>query len=531
VIEYVFNGTSKGLGQTSTQIGFAFPFTLNAFNAGYSDAGDTTAEIYLTNDPNNVTGGTYIGTFDFGYLGTYTYTVQTPNITIPTYVTPGTYYVGYLLNATNGQYGTDNNTVVIEAQTMNAYCNADAYEPDNVWSQASTLTNGSIQNHSLCPQTEQDWATFTLPQSSSASLTTEGFTGGDTTMTLYDANLNQVDFNDDNGRDLYSTINRVCGTNPLAAGTYYVQIQAYAQRAIIPNYTLSFGTSVCPVATTTVLASSKNPSYYGNSVTFTATVTSGGGTPTGSLTFYDGTTSLGTHSLFGGIAKAAISSLGAGSHSITAAYAGNSSWIASTSPVLTQTVNKVATTTALTTSAKPAPYKTSLTFTATVSSSTTGTPTGTVVFKDGTTALAQRTLSGGTATLVISSLAVGPHSITAVYGADTNFARSTSSAISENITKAATSTVVTSSLNPSTHGTAVTFTAQVESATAGIPTGSVTFKDGTTALAVRTLGGAGKATFTTSSLSVGSHSITAVYGSDANYIRSTSPVLTQQVNQ
>jgi len=127
--------------------------------------------------------------------------------------------------------------------------------------------------------------------------------------------------------------------------------------------------------------------------------------------------------------------------------------------------------------------------------------------------------------------------------------------------RAASITTVTSSLNPSTQGTAVTFTATVKSATTGTAgkqitatatdpsgntsefsncvlstmtttpaiTGTVTFKDGTTVLATRTLS-SGTATFTTSTLAVGKHSITAVYGGDADLTGSTSKVLTQTVN-
>jgi hypothetical protein len=94
---------------------------------------------------------------------------------------------------------------------------------------------------------------------------------------------------------------------------------------------------------------------------------------------------------------------------------------------------------------------------------------------------------------------------------------------------AATSTVVTSSLNPSTSGASVTFTAAVSSATAGTITGTVTFLDGATSLGMGTLAG-GMATFATSSLAAGSHSITAQYGGNANYATSTSPVVTQTVN-
>jgi hypothetical protein len=86
---------------------------------------------------------------------------------------------------------------------------------------------------------------------------------------------------------------------------------------------------------------------------------------------------------------------------------------------------------------------------------------------------------------------------------------------------------LTSSLNPSNFGQSVTFTATV---TGVSPTGTVTFKDGVTVLGTGTLNGSGQATFTTSSLSVGSHSITAVYSGDVNNAAATSAVLTQVVN-
>jgi len=528
VIEYVFNGSSKGLGQTSTQIGYTFPLTLNAFNAGYSDAGDTTADIYLTSDPNNITGGTFIGAYDFGYLGTYSFTVQTPNITIPTHVTPGTYYVGYVLNAANAQYGTDKNAVVITNQTMNAYCNSDVYEPDNAWYQASSIASGGLQNHTICPQADQDWATFSVPFSSAATISTEGFIGGDTTMTLYNSNLNQIDFNDDNGVDLYSTINRTCGTNPLAPGTYYVQIQSYRNASIIPYYTLSVNTHVCPASTSTSLVSSLNPSVYSQSVKFTATVTSGGSTPAGSVTFYDGASAIGTGSLSGGKASFTTSSLSGGAHSITAVYGGHSPWVASTSPVLTQTVSKAASSTRVSSSANPSVFGKNVTITATVTS-TAGTPTGTITFKNGSATLGTAALSGGIAEFTTATLPPGVHSITAEYGGSEDFQSSGSGILTETITKTASITSVTSSLNPSQHNQTVTFTAAVKSSTSGTPTGSVTFKNGTSVLGTVALT-AGKAKFATPGLPVGTHSITAVYGGDMDFTGSTSPVLTQKVN-
>jgi hypothetical protein len=91
--------------------------------------------------------------------------------------------------------------------------------------------------------------------------------------------------------------------------------------------------------TTTALASSLNPSNFGQSVTFTATVTPQfSGAVKGSVTFYDGTTVLKTVALSGGVAKFTTSTLASGAHSITATYNGNANFIGS-SASLTQTVN------------------------------------------------------------------------------------------------------------------------------------------------------------------------------------------------
>ena len=146
-----------------------------------------------------------------------------------------------------------------------------------------------------------------------------------------------------------------------------------------------------------------------------------------------------------------------------------------------------------------------MTFTATVSGSG-GTPTGTVTFKDGSTIWALG-LKFGSGYLLISSLTVAgsPHSITAVYGGDSTFAGSTSSGLTQTVNQASSSTAVTSSNNPSTFGSSVTFTATV---TPSAATGTVTFKDGSTTLGTGTLS-SGTATYTTTTLIVGSHSITA----------------------
>ena len=289
----------------------------------------------------------------------------------------------------------------------------------------------------------------------------------------------------------------------------------------------SCGPPGSPSATT--LISSLNPSALGQAVTFTATVTSSAtGTPTGTVTFQDGASALGTGTLSGGTATFTTSGLTAGTRSITAIYGGDANFAGSTSPVLTQTVNKAASSTSAVSSNSPSNRGAAVTFTASVTSPVTGTPTGTVTFQDGASALGTGTLSGGTATFTTSGLTAGTHSITAIYGGDANFAGSTSPVLTQTVNKAASSTSVASSNNPSISGTAVTFTATVTSSATGTPTGTVTFQDGASALGTGTLSG-GTATFTTSGLTAGTHSITAIYGGDANFAGSTSPVLTQTV--
>ena len=92
-------------------------------------------------------------------------------------------------------------------------------------------------------------------------------------------------------------------------------------------------------ATTTTLVSSLNPSTFGDSVTFTATVSGAGGTPTGSVSFYAGAALLGANDLdAGGVTTLAVSGLAVGTHAITAVYAGDATFAASTSAPLQQVV-------------------------------------------------------------------------------------------------------------------------------------------------------------------------------------------------
>src|SRR5262249_15626981 len=150
---------------------------------------------------------------------------------------------------------------------------------------------------------------------------------------------------------------------------------------------------------------------------------------TGTVNFKDGASSIGGCSavaLTGSgnslTAQCATSTLTAGTHSITAAYAGNASNNPSTSSAVSQVVNKAASSSTLSSSANPATLGANVTFTATV----TGTsPTGTVNFKDGASSISGCSavaLAGSgnvrTAQCATSALTAGTHSMTAVYSGD-----------------------------------------------------------------------------------------------------------------
>ena len=183
-------------------------------------------------------------------------------------------------------------------------------------------------------------------------------------------------------------------------------------------------------ATATILVSSVNPSTVGQAVTFTATVSSGGGTPTGTITFKDGGTTLATVPLSGVTASFTTSSLTAGSHSITAVYSGDVSNTSSTSSPTIQNVGAVTTATTLSSSANPSTVGQAVTFTATVSSGG-GTPAGTVTFADRGATLGTAMTVSGVATFTTSSLATGTHAITASYAGGASFAASTSAVLNQ----------------------------------------------------------------------------------------------------
>ncbi|MGE5056322.1 MAG: choice-of-anchor tandem repeat GloVer-containing protein [Acidobacteriota bacterium] len=289
-------------------------------------------------------------------------------------------------------------------------------------------------------------------------------------------------------------------------------------------------------ATTTTLISSLNPSAIGQAVTFKATVTSSAGIPRSGepITFYNGTAVLGTAPLSAGAAMLTTSALPAGVFTMTARYPGDSAFLASTSTGLRQTVNatsRSATATTVASSLNPSIYGQKVTLIAQVTSLGPIPPTGTVVFmwKYFTTTYTIGTAalnSAGVATLTKSNLNASLFPIIAVYKGDTNNLSSRSPVLNQTVLQTTTRAMITSSVNPSTVGQEVTFTAKITSPTV-LPSGPVTFKAGTTVLETIQLS-SGKAIFTTATLPAGSTVLKVIYNGNSN-IKGSSAAVTQTV--
>ena len=212
--------------------------------------------------------------------------------------------------------------------------------------------------------------------------------------------------------------------------------------------------------------------------------------------------------------------LNAGPHAFQVRYNGDAVNGPATSAPVLYTILPDPTATTLISSANPATLGQSVTFSATVTG-TLATPVGTVQFLDGTVVLGAVTIAGGTASFTTNTLAPGLHTITAVYTGTLDFNPSSSAVLPELIQTAAvplaSQTTLSSSLNPAPRGLAVVFTATVQAPGpfSQLPTGSVTFLDGTATIGTGALNANGIATFTTSTLAVGTHPVTASYAGDS----------------
>lgn len=277
-----------------------------------------------------------------------------------------------------------------------------------------------------------------------------------------------------------------------------------AYRSSSASATQYMAVSIAP--TTTTLTLSSNEVAIGTSVELTATVSK---SVSGSVEFFDGTTSLGTPPFAGGKAKLTVPNFALGSHTLTAIYSGDGFYATSTSSDTTLSVDPIGTMLSLATSSASVTAGSPVTFTATLTPSDV---TGGVTFSDGVGhPIGTSTIASGVATFTTSSLSAGSHTIFAQYDGDATHAAS-GGAVSQTIVKATATLGLTVSTTTPVVGQTLTMVATVTPSTA---TGIVSFKDGDGKLASVALSG-GRASYSISNLGLGSHTLSASYGGDAN---------------
>jgi len=300
------------------------------------------------------------------------------------------------------------------------------------------------------------------------------------------------------------------------------------------NATTTVPLTVTKAAGSDLLGSNNTAPSYGQSVTLTDTIpVMNGVVPTGSVSFYSGTTLLGSATPnASGIATLTTTALPVGVDSVTAVLAADANYAQVTSNVVTETVSKAAGSDVLGSNNTAPTFGQSVMLTDTIPVVNGVAPTGSVSFYSGTTLLGSATPNAsGVATLTTMALPVGVDSVTAVLAADANYAQVTSNVVTETVSKVATTDVLTTSLSTLTYGQPVTLTDTIPVVNGVAPTGLVNFYSGTTLLGSATPSALGVATLTTTALPVGVDSVTAVLAADVDYAQATSNALTETVSK
>ena len=310
------------------------------------------------------------------------------------------------------------------------------------------------------------------------------------------------------------------GTNPITV-TYIGDAYNSSASSAALNQVVDEGQTV-----TTVTLATPNPGIAGTTETISATVTltSGSAPLAGTVTFTSGTQTLGSAALTAGAASI-TPTLAIGSYQVVASYQpSNPNAGASTSTPFPYTVVQATTQTTLVVAPNPDLVLTPITFTALVAGNG-GTPTGSVNFLVNGTVVGTTALSGGKATYTDTTLLVGSYSITAQYLGDTNDAASVSTATTETVTTIPTTTVITSGITTGANPQVILVAAVLDNGSGPVPTGTVTFYNGTTVLGSAAVDSTGAATITPSLALGANYSVDAVYSGDSEHGSSTSSAI------
>jgi hypothetical protein len=313
---------------------------------------------------------------------------------------------------------------------------------------------------SLNPATAGQNVTFTAQLSDTSGIPTGNIQFSDGTTLLSTQAVSNT------GSASFSTSSLTVGSHTITA--------TYQPTGTFSPATATLTEVVNGITTGTTLSCAPNPINISNTAQLIAAVTSGSGTPAGSIAFTDNGNALATQSLLNGTTTFVYTGSSAGTQVITATYVPTGSFAAS-SATCSEVVNPLHTTSTLTVSPNPSTYGSAVTLAATISPATLpgpSTPTGSVTFYNGPTVVGSSSLAGGVATLNTSSLPGGNYSLTCTYSGSLIYASSNCNPFSVVVNAAPTLLTLGSSANPAIYGSSVAFTARLtsngQSAGAGI---------------------------------------------------------------
>jgi hypothetical protein len=329
------------------------------------------------------------------------------------------------------------------------------------------------------------------------------------------------------------------GVNPYGGTSLPVTANAF-QKTLLGNtagFAVKIITQQQPSATALVVSPSGSAAPS-QTITLTATVTTtstvaGKLLPTGTVTFLNGSTTIGTGTLSTNGVATYSGTLTGGAYTITASYAGDAAFNASVSSASTLTISSAGTTTTtLTVAPASSAYGSGATLTATVLAGKTPAPSAAVIFMAGTAILGTaNTNAQGVASITVKPV-VGMYSVVATYAGTynqtsnpTGYGASVSAGVMLTVTKAASNITLESSTSTAGIGSSFTLTGTVPAGA----TGTVSFYNGTVLLGTGMVGSGGTATLTSSIGTAGTYSLSAVYTGDTDYNGSTSSSAVQIV--
>ena len=316
-------------------------------------------------------------------------------------------------------------------------------------------------------------------------------------------------------------------------GTHILDV-TYSGDSIYAPSTHSLTLNLLAKASTAVsLSTSATTAFAASPIAFSATVVPAAAA--GTLSLWDGTQFLDQANVVNNAASFSVSTLAPGAHSIFALYSGDYSSQAAQSPPLTLTISPAPTALKLNPLPAHLAYGSPLTLSATLASVTA---TGTVTFTDSyvpfgpsapqpqPTVLGPSPLLKGAAAFTPATLLPGAHTFSAAYSGDSANTSSAATNIIVIIDLLLSTTTLAPVQTPLLFGSPIHFIAAVLPASS---TGTITFSEGAATLAQSNLA-AGIASFTSSTLTPGTHAITAIYSGDSIHAASTSATLVNQVN-